>query len=99
MALSGDDITQITAVVNESNRQLFDRVSEKLELTVEPVKETLVSHMTHDEATDKSMYESLENLKIGQAALKSQMKTASFIGGGAFMGSIGLFFGVVKDLI
>ncbi len=99
MALDAEDITNITKVVNDANKQLFDRVSEKLELTVSPVKENLVSHISHDEDRDKSFYEALDALKIGQATLKQQMRVSSWIGGIACTGLAGLFFGVIKDLI
>ncbi len=99
MALSGDDITAITKIVTQANESQFERLSEKLDLTVEPVKETLTSHIAHDESTDKNMYSSLESLKLGQQSLKTKMNVASFIGGSACVGLMGLFLGVVKDLI
>ena len=99
MALSGDEIAQITSIVDSSQDRLFDRLSEKLDLTVNPVKETLMAHMAHDEKADSNMYKSLNNLEVGQTALKTQMHIASFVGGSACVGLIGLFFGVVKDLI
>ena len=99
MALSGDDITAITQIVHQANESQFERFSEKLDLTVTPVKEKLEDHMEHDEKTDQSMYRALDGLKIGQASLRTQMHMASFIGGSFCIALIGLFFGAIKDLL
>jgi len=80
MALSSEEFEQITQIVNRANESQFDRLSEKLELTVAPVKETLMTHIAHDEKTDTDMYGKLNDLTVGQTTLKMQNRIGAVLG-------------------
>ena len=69
MALSGEDITAITQIVHQANEAQFDRVSEKMDLMIEPIKETLSAHIRHDEGHDKEVDRKLDILSAGHQKL------------------------------
>ncbi len=96
MALSGEDITTITQIVNQANETQYNRLSEKLELTVSPVKQNLESHIAHDEKTDADMYGKLNDLSTGQTALKSNMKMISVFGSALLTIATGTILAVIK---
>lgn len=99
MALSAEDLQMITQAIKVQNDEQFDRLSEKLELTVQPIKENLAGHTAHDEKIHEDMYNKLSDLSTGQTRLKSGMKLASAFGGAALTCATGLTIAVIKNLI
>jgi len=77
MALDGEEITQITQITKSQNEELFERLSEKLELTVSPIKENLDNHTRNDEKIHLDLYDKLSHISIEQTENKTNMK---FIG-------------------
>jgi hypothetical protein len=98
MALDGEDITQITQIIRDQNNEQFDRLSEKLELTVLPIKENLANHTAHDEKIHENMYEKLDDLSTGQTRLKSNMGVISVFGSALLTIATGLIIAVLKGM-
>ena len=99
MALSGDDITTITGIFKSENEELYSRLSTELDLKIEPIKETLVNHIKHDERNDAGVNESLGKLEIGQTKLTSKMNVVSYVGGLACTIFTGVTLAAIKDLL
>lgn len=99
MALSGEDITAITQIIKSENEEQFSRISEKLELTVSPIKENLAAHTGHDEKIHEDMYEKLGDLSTGQTTLKSNMKMISVFGSALLTIATGTILAVIKGHI
>lgn len=99
MALSAEDLQMITQAIKVQNDEQFNRLSEKLELTVQPIKENLSNHTAHDERIHEDMYGKLDDLAIGQTRLKSGMKNVGIFGSALLSIATGTILIVVKGII
>jgi len=95
MALSSEEFEQITQIVNRANESQFDRLSEKLELTVSPIRDNLQHHTAHDEKIHEDMYSKLGDLSTGQTKLKTLQGVTAVIG----MAGLGIATTVISAVI
>lgn len=99
MALSAEDLTMIAQTTKAQNEELFSRLSEKLELTVQPIKENLAHHTAHDEKIHEDMYTKLDDLSTGQTRLKSGMKNVGIFGSALLTIATGSILAMIKGFI
>lgn len=99
MALTGEDHEVLRSMLRDLRSDLKKDYKEEIELTVAPIKETLISHIKHDETNDASVNEHLEELKEGQNSLKSDMRIGRMVGGVAYTVFIGVLISFAKGLL
>lgn len=99
MALSGEDHEVLRAMFKDFREELKEDFKEQITLTVEPIKETLINHIKHDEKNDRSVNESLDELKEGQTGLKSDMRIGRLVGGAAYAAGIGIVVSYAKGFL
>lgn len=80
MSLDAEDLTMITNITKAQNEELLNRLSEKLELTVSPIRENIIRHTAHDEKIHEDMYAKLSKLSNGQSRLLGAVSVVSVVG-------------------
>lgn len=99
MALDGEDITAITMIIKRENDEQFARFSEKLELTVTPIRDNLQHHTAHDEKIHGDMYNKLSDLNTGQTELKTKMVVLGVVGCAGLGIATSVIAGVIKGFL
>jgi len=95
MALSTEEFSQITQIVTQANEAQFDRLSEKLSLTVLPIRDNLQHHKENDEKIHEDMYNKLGDLSTWQTKLKTIQGFTAIIG----MAGLGVATSVISAVI